>query len=170
MAKDFDFRRSTPSDRPVIQTEKTVTGSANMSEKPLKKKRMGLPILVSLIVFGAVIVGLYYYYQSLQAPQSTESSDTSSQTEAKTAESTQVTIYDRGFGKTKLDLALQTLKSNGMNVDIGSGESLTYTSSYLFYNTSLSTQAHKIVELFPLTKFTLRETPLPGISVYFASK
>jgi hypothetical protein len=170
MAKDFDFRRPTPSARPVIQAEKTISGSTNTPDKSPKRKKMGVPFLVSLIVFGAVIVGLYYYYQSLQAPQLTESNSTSSQSEAKTTESTQVTIYDRGFGKTKLDLALQTLKSNGMNVDIGSGESLTYTTSYLFYNASLSTQAHKIVELFPLTKFTLRETPLPGISVYFASK
>lgn len=170
MAKDFDFRRPAENIRPTIPVEKTVIQPVNEGGKPPKKKKMGLPVFVSILVFGAVIIGLYYYYQSLQTPVATNDNTTTSQTSVKTTETTQVTIYDRGFGKTKTDLALQTLKSNGMNVDIGDGEALTYTSSYLFYNSSLSAQAQKIVELFPLTKFTLRETPLTGISVYFASK
>ncbi len=175
MAKDFDFVRR-PQTKQVITAAPTKTETVAFTEpvkqnnKPSSKdnaerrryQTVGWAIV--LLVVGTFVTLTYLYYISLQKSSSETPSNTAN-TEVK-AETLKVTVYDRGAGASNAQAVLSIVRSLGLDVGGGATSSLDYDKSYIFYKTGELEDAQKIVAALSNYTFELRESPLPGISIY----
>ena len=169
MARDMDFHRSRPN--PINHDDERIFNTPPKPKAPKKPKNILWPIVITVVVVGAILTGLYFYYQSLQpAEVSSGSTATPTASASNASEELVVSVYDRGAGKSATATAASSLKSANLNVEQPDSATVTYTQSYIFYNAKHLTEAQKIVQTLPGYHFTLKETQLVGISVYLAKQ
>lgn len=169
MARDMDFHRSKPA--PINHDDRRIfdTPPPLKPKKPTKNPSILWPVLIAIVIVGAILAGLYLYYRSLQPVETVSSTNTPAAT-ASASEELLVSVYDRGAGATAATTAVNSLKSAGLNTQLSDSSTVTYTKSYIFYNTANLSQAQKIVQTLPSYQFSLKETSLIGISVYLAKQ
>jgi len=179
MAQDFDFKRpsgglrgsnlSAPQPTPVnITPAATVPGP----QAP-KKKGMLVPILLITFIYILIFCGIYYYF-SQQKPTKIISGSGNAKvsgekviSQSKTPVS--ITVYDRGLGASGTEAVVGLLSKNNLKASASLKPTVPYRKNFLFYNTQAKSEAEKINGLLAASNLFLKESPLPGISIYLAT-
>lgn len=179
MAQDFDFKRpsgglrggnlSTPQPASV-----NVAPVATVPEtQTSKKKGLLVPILLITVLYLLIFCGAYYYF-SQQKPTKIISGSGNAKisgekviSQSKTPVS--ITVYDRGLGASGTEAVVGLLAKNNLKASASLKPTVPYRKNFLFYSTQAKSEAEKINGLLATSNLILKESPLPGISIYLAT-
>ncbi|HUD20932.1 MAG TPA: hypothetical protein VMQ44_02605, partial [Candidatus Saccharimonadales bacterium] len=149
----------------AIEAELFPTKTKKHLDKARDKKYALAGWGIVLLIVGVAVVLTYLYYQSLQKP-TTYDTNTTTTSRTKNTETITTMVYDRGVGADAAASAVGAITAAGIKAEKGADSSIAYDSSYIFYNPTYATQANTINTILTSYKFQMKESPLPGISVY----
>lgn len=175
MARDMDFIRKKSISSNQVPRDTTLSALTTPEPKrinpifpekqPSNRKYHIVGWAMVLLVVGVVVTLTYLYYLSLQKAD-TESSNPSPTKSSATIPKLTVQVYDRGAGEVAITAALTKLTSVNLTSEKSTISTLTYDKSYIFYNTQYKLEATLIQNTLSNFVFEMKESPLPGVSVY----